>query len=124
MDQRAIIVREDNICNVNIILQLLCRNCALSREMSQTGNFSLQNFFFHGLLNDLNHVFLQTPSWAHTLAIIAIVALVSVVIPVLVRVLRNGKLNSVVAGSDGREVPLELVNLAALVEVLEHHDED
>ena len=89
-----------------------------------TATLALSDLCLDGVLDLLNHYSLKTESWGESLFELATALLIGAVVPLLVSLCGDFEFNRVVTSSDSREVPFELLDLAALVEVLEDNNEE
>lgn len=122
-DKLRVIVREDNISDGDILIELLLlRRLALNKSI--TSALPAVDLGLHGLLNLINHGSLEAQSWGVALLKLAATLLVDPIVPELVCLGRNLKFNRIVTGRHCGQIPLKLRDLAALVEALQHQDEE
>ena len=122
-DKFRVVVREDNISDSDILIELLLlRRLALKKSIASA--LPAIDLGLHGLLNLINHGSLETQSWGVALLKLAATLLVDPIVPELVCLGRNLKFNRVVTGRHSGQIPLKLRDLAALVEALQHQDEE
>ena len=125
VDQVAVVVREDKVSNVHVLVQILwlCRFASLKATSATFVDFLL-NFFSESTFDLLDHVAFQTEGRCVSLVALTATLLVNVVVPVIVAIGWDLKLDRVVASCDSRDVPLKLLDLAALEEPDKRQDEE
>lgn len=124
LDQIAVVVGEDHVGDGHILVHLLRLRVLATIKVDITGCDATSDLILKDLLDLADHVSFQAQCWSVALFKFSTRALVDGLVPVSVGVCRNVELKSVVTGCHGRDIPLQLLNLASLEQLLEKQDKE